>query len=318
MVKFLFSIATAFSIIALVNGAPRTYQTQNKFVFDTDPEYSVISCDNYLYGPNAAWSCHNNTVIPEYDSCCFENWGVLMSTQFWDFNQTLLDVVNSNDSALIKQVDEYYQSTKYAIGDPRQTFTIHGLWNDLCDGSYNQYCNSSLEISDATDNITHVIVDTFNEPELFDTMIKYWVNNVISNVPNGGSISLWEHEYNKHGTCMNTLLPECFSGDYTQFENTIQFYKKVVEIWKTYPTYQFLLSEGIIPTVSEQYALSDVQKVLADNNDGRQVYVGCINGTIDEIWYYNNLKGNVLTGEYRPIDTLTNSTCPDKVWYLPQ
>ncbi|KAK6200178.1 uncharacterized protein RJT21DRAFT_5284 [Scheffersomyces amazonensis] len=305
MVQLLQFATGVFIFGGLVQATPVTNGRKSEFVFESDPLYSVFSCDNFVYGPYSSWSCHNTTAIPDYDSCCFENWGVLMSTQFWNYNKTLLDIVKCNNSETIDELEDSYLKTKYAQGDPRLTFTIHGLWNDLCDGTWNEFCDPTLEINDQNDNVTHVILETFNEFHLFETMKKYWV----SNDPKG-PISLWVHEYNKHGTCMNTLNPQCFAGEYTRFENIIQYWKKAVELWKSYPTYQFLLSNGIVPTLKKQYDLRDVQKALADNNGGFTAYVGCHNGTIDEIWYYNNLKGNVLTGEYRPMDTLTNSTYP--------
>lgn len=280
-------------------------------------EYSVVDCSTFLQGQFDVFSCHNTTEIPAGESCCFENWGVLMQTQFWDYNATYLDLLNSTSPEDLATLEQQVLSS-YGDDDAKSTFTIHGLWNDLCDGSFNQYCNPSLEISQAKDNITHVMVDVFGEADLYKKMSTYWLNNVKSNVENAGNIDLWEHEYNKHGTCMNTLLPKCFTGAYTRFENTISFYKKTVELWSNLPTYQFLQQFGITPSLTKQYKLADVQAALAQAHDGKEVYIGCLKGAIDEIWYYHNLKGNVLTGEYQPIDSLTPSTCGDYVYYLPK
>lgn len=280
--------------------------------------YPVKSCKGFFDSEYNAFSCHNKTAIPAEDQCCFEDYGVLMATQFWDFNPDYLSLVKSggNSSLLLEQAEQ--EATAAAAADPTlKSFTIHGLWNDLCDGSYRSNCNPSLEFSDS-ENITDIIVNQFGEQDLYNYMIKYWVNNEKSNVPNGGSIALWEHEYNKHGTCMNTLLPECFTGNYTRHENAVNFFKKRVELEKNLQTYDFLASEGIYPSLTKQYELDDVVSALAKHHGGPSVYVGCVNGSIDEIWYYHNLHGNVLTGDYKPIDSLTNTTCPEKVWYIPK
>ena len=278
--------------------------------------YPIFSCENYFDTINE-FSCHNTSAVPACESCCFEDYGILLQAQSWDYNPDYLSIA-VNGTQQDKDAIEG-NSTIMNPSDPAQrAFTIHGLWNDLCDGSYNQYCNPSLEISDAKDNITRVLVDEFGQKDLYDYMIKFWVNNVKSNVPNGGSISLWEHEYNKHGTCMNTLLPSCFTGEYTRFENTVYFYKKVVELYQNVQTQTFLAESGIVPTVTKQYRLSDVIDAIAKNNAGKQVYVGCLNGAIDEIWYYYNLKGNVLTGDYKPIELTTKQGCPQNVWYIPK
>ncbi|ODV80627.1 ribonuclease T2, partial [Suhomyces tanzawaensis NRRL Y-17324] len=275
--------------------------------------YPVGSCDAFFKSPYDAFSCQNTTAIPDAYSCCFETSGILMQTQFWDFDQKLLAIAKSNDTALIEQAER-----EYTVSDPVQnSFTIHGLWNDFCNGSYPTNCNPPLEFAD-TENLTQIIRDEFNQPELYEYMIKYWVNNEKSNVPNGGSIALWEHEYNKHGTCMNTLLPSCFPGTYSRHENAVHYFRKVVELFKDLPTYNFLAGAGIYPTLTKQYKLTDIKDALAANHDNKLVYVGCINGTIDEIWYYHHLHGSVLTGDYRPLDSTGNDTCPEHVWYIPK
>lgn len=276
--------------------------------------YSVEDCSAFISETNNTWSCHNSTAIS--DSCCFEDYGILMLTQFWDYNTTLLSIaVNGTAQDIVKsdiqaQIDSLYD-------DVRRTFTIHGLWNDLCDGSYRSNCQPDLELDDARDNLTHLIGEEFNEPELLHIMKKYWINTEKSNVEDQASVALWEHEYNKHGTCMNTLNPPCFTGEFREHEQAVQFFKKVVEIWSQLDTFEFLAAAGIYPTVAKQYKLRDVQDALAKAHGG-QVYVGCLNGAIDEIWYYHNLQGNVLTGTYKAIDTLTNSTCKENVWYIPK
>ena len=102
--------------------------------------------------------------------------------------------------------------------------------DDFCNGSYPQYCNKSLEVSDEKDNLTHILVDQFKEVELYNIMSKYWIDTIASNVDSSASTALWEHEYNKHGTCMTTLSPSCFtSQNYTRFENVVNFIRKLLK-----------------------------------------------------------------------------------------
>ncbi|CAK9441334.1 uncharacterized protein LODBEIA_P52030 [Lodderomyces beijingensis] len=278
--------------------------------------YPVKDCSAFIDKSKNSWSCHNTSAIATEDQCCFENYGILMQAQFWDYNTTLLSVaVNGTARDIVKadvqsQVDSLYD-------DLKRTFTIHGLWNDHCDGKYSSNCQPDLEVSDERDNLTHLIGVEFNEPELLAVMKRYWINTLKSNVADQASIALWEHEYNKHGTCMNTLNPPCFDSGFKEHEQAVNFYKKTVEIWSQLDTYEFLAAAGIYPTVAKQYKLADVQRALADAHGG-EVYVGCLDGAIDEIWYYHNLQGNVLTGTYKAIDSLTNSTCKENVWYIPK
>lgn len=274
--------------------------------------YPVKSCSAFS---SLSYSCENSSVVPDIESCCFENYGYIMQTQFWDYNESYLDKVNNDSSSELSTLQSKIDSDN---NDEDNVFTIHGLWNDVCDGSYHSYCDSGLEISDSQDNITDVIVNDFNKPELYENMTKYWVNNDKSNVEGDSSVSLWEHEYNKHGTCFNTIKPSCFTGKYKKFENTVNYYEKVLEVWSSLPTYTYLKDQAITPSLITQYKLSDIQLALSRNNDGVEVFIGCSNEAIDQIWYYFNVKGNILTGEYKPVDSLTNSTCPENVWYLPK
>ena len=273
-------------------------------------EYPVRLCENYFnnYG---YWSCSkgNSTVLSEHDQCCYEDMGILLLAQFWDYNVDAMLAVNGTKPRLTLDLLKL---------DSHGNFTLHGLWNDRCDGSYPLNCAPDLEIFDEKDNITDVIVNDFNEPELFTWMTHNWVNTEKSNVDNGGSITLWEHEYNKHGTCMNTIKPECFEGQYKRFENTVNYGKKAAELHQQLTTEKFLAAEGIVPTTEKQYALSDIEAALKKWHADADVYVGCLNGGLSEVWYYHYLKGNLLTGDYTPTNSLGKTKCPEKVWYLPK
>lgn len=275
-------------------------------VFEAET-YPVQSCDL----SNLPYSCSANP--PSGQQCCYENYGYIMQTQFWDYNADYLKQATSGDTEAIANLSMTIKKSDSTAAS--KTFTIHGLWNDLCDGSYKQFCEPDLEL-DENQDMKALIVDTFNKPDLYETMNTYWLNSGASSF-DGSNYSFWIHEYNKHGTCYNTLEPSCFTGDYKTHENAVYFYQKVVEVWEPLTTYQFLANAGIVPSVKEQYALSDVQQALK-SKFGKEVYIGCQDGAINEIWYYHYLKGNVLTGELKPTDALTQTKCPDQVWYIPK
>lgn len=225
------------------------------------------------------------------NTCCYEKYGLIMQTQFWDSSSNPGRKRDSN-------------------GQPDK-FTIHGLWNDLCDGSYKQYCNRKLEIGDS-ESVRDILVKGFQKEELWDKMSQYWLND------NGDNEELWKHEFNKHGTCFSTILPSCFTDDYQEFENAVAFYQKTVEIWELLQTYDILLNAGITPSFNNKFSLSDIENALSNAHSGKKVYVGCDKDAVSQIWYYHHVKGSILDGDLTPADSVANTNCPSSVWYYPK
>jgi hypothetical protein len=62
-------------------------------------------------------------------------------------------------------------------------------------------------------------------------MDEYWVDM------NGDNEDFWSHEWNKHGTCINTIEPSCYS-DYKAQEEVGDYFQKTVELFKTLDTYK--------------------------------------------------------------------------------
>lgn len=97
-------------------------------------------------------------------SCCFNSpGGSLLQTQFWDYDPS---------------------------DGPTDSWTIHGLWPDNCDGTYQEYCDDSREYS----NITSIL-EAQNRTELLSYMKEYWPDYEGADEDE----SFWEHEWNKHG-----------------------------------------------------------------------------------------------------------------------
>jgi ribonuclease T2 len=58
---------------------------------------------------------------------------------------------------------------------------------------------------------------------------------------NGNDESFWEHEWSKHGTCINTLNPSCYTG-YTAKEELLDFFEVTVQLFKGLDTYKVCFS----------------------------------------------------------------------------
>ncbi|KAL1957430.1 hypothetical protein VTO42DRAFT_5998 [Malbranchea cinnamomea] len=215
------------------------------------------------------------------DTCCVNHpGGLILVTEFWD--------------------------TDPATG-PDDSWTLHGLWPDNCDGSYEQYCDPSREY----ENIT-AILESHDQGELLDYMNTFWKDY------QGDDDSFWAHEWNKHGTCMSTLEVDCYL-EYTPQEEVKDYFAKAVELHKSLNTYQTLADAGIVPDSFKTYTLAEIQAAISEKH-GYEITLNCRNGELNEAWYFYNIKGSVQTGEYIPTEPAGSpSTCPKEgIRYLPK
>lgn len=111
-----------------------------------------------------------------------------------------------------------------AVG-PTDSWTVHGLWPDKCDGTYDAYCDTAREYTNMTQ-----ILQAAGKTELLSYMNTYWKSN------NGDDEGFWEHEWNKHGTCISTMEPECYTS-YTPQEEVVAYLEKTVDLFKTLDSY---------------------------------------------------------------------------------
>ncbi|KAI7330547.1 ribonuclease T2 [Hortaea werneckii] len=230
--------------------------------------------------PDPQLSCHNTSVVENL--CCFNSpGGSLLQTQFWD--------------------------TDPVVG-PSDSWTIHGLWPDNCDGTYDANCDDSR----AYTNIT-AILNAAGRSDLVDYMQTYWQSN------SGSAETFWEHEWSKHGTCISTLDPDCYTN-YQPTEEVPDFFNRTVSLFKSLPTYEWLKEAGITPSSSATYTAAEIQDALSSNRGGHEVYLGCYSGNIlDEVWYFFNIAGSLQNGDFKPADPLADSSCPSTgIRYLPK
>ncbi|KAF3908996.1 hypothetical protein ABW20_dc0110217 [Dactylellina cionopaga] len=238
-------------------------------------EYTVGPFDTCSASDLAQTSCRNTTVIQ--DDCCIETrGGQLLQTQFWDY--------------------------KPAKG-PSASWTIHGLWPDRCDSSYEGYCDPSREVTG--DQITEII-EQVGGHNLLRYMRRYWKDNASVDG------DLWSHEYNKHATCFSSGRPQCYSGASATFDkhathpqkDVFDYFYKTVELFKGLDTYEVLKAGGIVPSTTKKYTLAEIQAAVV-KAFGVTATVGCTKdtNTLSEIWYHFHVKGgNVYSGEYLPIN----------------
>ena len=177
---------------------------------------------------------------------------------------------------------------------------------DHCDGGFDQYCDSERSYRDIGK-----ILDNFGEDELQSYMRTYWKDY------QGSDASLWQHEWNKHGTCISTMETSCYS-DYVFQEEVVDYFEKTVELFKQLPTYETLAAAGIIPTRERTYYTFEIEEVL-EGMHGAPVTVRCRSGEFDEVWYHFDVRGSAQNGQWIPSKPDgPKSNCPRKVRYVPK
>lgn len=159
------------------------------------------------------------------------------------------------------------------------------LQPDNCNGGYSSNCDPSR----AYTNIT-AILQEYNKTALLQYMNEYWISDDSTNE------SFWEHEWAKHGTCVSTLDPSCFSN-YQPGEEVPYFFQTVVNVFQTLPTYTWLQDAGITPSTSKTYSLSAIQSALSSKH-GNQVYIECSDNALSSVYYYFNVRGSLQSGTF--------------------
>ncbi|TRX97601.1 hypothetical protein FHL15_001356 [Xylaria flabelliformis] len=229
---------------------------------------------------NLPFSCSNTTTVE--DLCCFNApGGDILLTQFWD--------------------------TDPSTG-PADSWTVHGLWPDNCDGTYEQYCDQNRQYT----NISAILAD--KAPCTLKTMQTYWKDY------QGDDESFWEHEWGKHGTCISTLEPSCYAAaDYQPTDEVADYFTRAVGLFKTLPTYDWLSAAGIVPSTSQTYTLAAIQEVLTAHH-GHNAVIRCSGNQLNELWYHFHVQGSVQSGTFQAVDPVgSGSTCPSTgIRYLPK
>ncbi|KAK7465340.1 hypothetical protein VKT23_005319 [Stygiomarasmius scandens] len=250
------------------------------------------------------FSCENTTVIE--NTCCSPTpGGLVLQTQFWSTWTGL-----ERKGQLL----------------PKDSWTIHGLWPDNCDGSFESYCDLSRQYDPAPSPATledgtvvpphtgpgvDTFVKAFGRDDLLDYMEKYWINQ---GAPNA---DFWAHEFSKHATCTSTFDIACYGSSYKKHQDVVNFFDAVIRAFKQYPTFDMLAAAGIVPSNTTGYSLAQIQQALMSQT-GALPFLGCTNHTIlSEVWYFSHVFGTEQYGTYKPLDTTTTSTCStnETIWY---
>ncbi|CAM8912849.1 unnamed protein product [Rhodiola kirilowii] len=131
-------------------------------------------------------------------------------------------------------------------GKPAADFSIHGLWPNYNDGSYPSNCDPD---------------SPFDESKVSDLLSQMQKNWPTLACPSADGINFWSHEWEKHGTCSESILDE-----HSYFEAALALKTKASLL-------QALTSAGIKPD-DGQYNLSDIKDAIKQGV-GFEPYVQC-------------------------------------------
>ncbi|CAE6440348.1 unnamed protein product [Rhizoctonia solani] len=245
---------------------------------DAHSLFALTSCSN-----TGLASCTNTTA--QSNLCCFEYpGGQLLQTQFWDFNPST---------------------------GPSDSWTIHGLWVVLYDAKY----LSKPPVTAVMERTIRAVTQRGHTPtsqrrqiltnggasDVLNYMKTYWRDI------NGDDESFWEHEWSKHGTCMSTLKPACISSS-VRGQDAIYYFTRVVSLFKTLTTYEFLGAAGIYPSSTATHTLAQINAAVKAKW-GYTPAFDCTSGSLNAVSYYYHLKGSIIDGTLVPIDAPKAGTC---------
>lgn len=84
-------------------------------------------------------------------------------------------------------------------------------------------------------------------------------------------LTVFKHEWSKHGTCYSTLRPTCLPRGSARGAEAVIFFRRVIELFQQLPTYEWLAQEGITPSNSKTYTISQLLDALKSASGVRRI-----------------------------------------------
>lgn len=226
---------------------------------------------------NPQTSCQNTSAVAS--TCCFNAPGgqlLQASAETFTVELAKLTATDSILGFISFHWSSQFMDSPWPMVSPQSSFLDPWLTHsrpDHCDGTYDANCDASR----AYTNITQILTAA-GQTSLLSYMNTYWKN------ADGTDESFWEHEWGKHGTCISTLEPSCYTN-YVPQEEVVDFFNKVVSLFKTLPSYTWLSDAGIVPSSTATYTSAAILAALKAPR-GVTAVIQCENtNQLDEIWY---------------------------------
>ncbi|VDM77849.1 unnamed protein product [Strongylus vulgaris] len=157
-----------------------------------------------------------------------------------------------DDNARFQLVQQFLVPNICEIPAETPDWSIHGLWPNYSNGSYPQFC----------DGVPRKFDGKLIEP-IEGNLTKMWPNLY----PSKTAHSFWKHEWEKHGTCAQSL--KNLSSEFLYFFRTM-------DIDSQFSVGNALRKAGIVPR-AEPYLLEDIQEALrSELTFGKNVQINCL------------------------------------------
>ncbi|KAJ9603564.1 Ribonuclease T2 precursor (RNase T2) [Cladophialophora chaetospira] len=233
-------------------------------------------------------SCPTSPPADSINTCCVNHpSGHFLQTQFWDTSPSL---------------------------GPNTSWTIHGLWPDLCSGGFDQFCDAARSHSDIRGVLSRALNDSASDAqsvhELLDFMSTYWL------AYDGNDENFWSHEWNKHGTCISTLEPSCYperdSSTVMRHHHldVLDYFVHTTSLYRTLDTFSILAEAGILPAHDKRYTLTELEGAVSSSKHGQPVTFRCNHrGELNEVWFHFSVMGSLRnsTPSHSASSTINNS-----------
>ncbi|KAJ3075001.1 ribonuclease T2-like [Podochytrium sp. JEL0797] len=293
-------------------------KTQNR----PRPTFSVIMYLSALKCPYYAVGCQldSSTKAP-YDECCVSNNGIAIFAQNYTYGLSYRYPSNNwTDLSVVRDIG------------PK--FTVHGLWPNKCDGSFNQ----TQWNSDHTQVIGHDYdlygcdaSRSFQNAEeiLQNTTGKFrWIYPLIKEIWRAGDGDdnwFYSHEWSKHGTCAESFKPRCYEDKFTPFLDFYEYLSAVVELYVRLDVKKAFRAVGIDSSDKRGYnrtLLNDAHAKMFGHPGGMQCVQREGKFYLSEVWtYLQERPGHAFTVASPDIVTKEGGayqSCPlDQLVYIP-
>ncbi|KAI8920038.1 ribonuclease T2-like protein [Powellomyces hirtus] len=195
---------------------------------------------------------------------------------------------------------------------PKNEWTLHGLWPDYCDGTYN---TSPLGCDPPRRDVeAEKTVEAYAPEDLKAEMRRVWMS------ADGNYNWIWSHEWNKHGTCMSTINPTCFPTQ-KPAQDRLAYFAASLALRKRFDLFKIFSAHDIIPSETTTYSFSQFQAALKAEI-GFEGALQCTknNGTayLREVWVYVRALPGIEFKNNEPVAPF--SSCPKNgtIIYQPQ